>query len=89
MILAKVLEQVVCTVKDETFNQRKIFVVQPLDKDLKPNGATLLAFDNSQAGPDDIVIVCREGNGCRQMWESPQAPVNAVIAGIVDHLGAV
>ncbi len=86
MILAKVLEPVVCSTKDSNFDGKKIFVVQPLDKDLKPNGATFLAFDSNQAGPGDFVIVCREGNGCRQMWGQDQAPVNAVIAGIVDQL---
>lgn len=88
MILAKVISPVVCTTKHESFNTRKIFVVQPIDKDLKPTGASMLAFDDSQAGPDDIVLVCREGNGCRQIWGMDQAPVNAVITGIVDHLGS-
>ena len=87
MILAKVLEQVVCTIKDPSFQQRKIFTVQPLDQNLKPSGTVFLAFDDSQAGPEDIVIICREGNGCRQIWGQDQAPVNAVIAGIVDHIG--
>jgi microcompartment protein CcmK/EutM len=86
MILALVKEQVVCTIKDENFGGKKIFVVQPVDKNLKPLGSSLLAFDSSQAGPGDYVIICREGNGCRQMWGQELAPVNAVIAGIVDQI---
>jgi microcompartment protein CcmK/EutM len=86
MILAKVLEPVVSTVKDESFEGRKIFVVQPLDSALKPKGVTMLAFDSVQAGPGDVVIICREGNGCRQIWGLDQAPVNSVIAGIVDDV---
>ncbi|MBK9293511.1 MAG: EutN/CcmL family microcompartment protein [Oligoflexia bacterium] len=86
MILAKVLEPVVCTIKDENFNNKKIFVVQPVDENLKPKGHTFLAFDSIQTGPGDYVIVCREGNGCRQLWSQDQAPVNAVIAGIVDKV---
>lgn len=87
MILAKVLEPVVSTQKDNNFYAKKIFVVQPLDAHLQPLKApSFLAFDNVQAGPGDVVIICREGNGCRQMWNLDQAPVNAVIAGIVDQI---
>jgi microcompartment protein CcmK/EutM len=84
MILAKVLEQVVSAQKDPSFEGRKIFTVQPLNEKLAPSGTPYLAFDHVQAGPGDVVIICREGNGCRQMWGLDQAPVNAVIAGIVD-----
>lgn len=86
MTLAKVITPVVATQKDPSFKGRKIFVVQPLNSEMKPAGAPLLAFDHVQAGPGDTVIICREGNGCRQLWELDQAPVNAVIAGIVDHI---
>jgi microcompartment protein CcmK/EutM len=86
MILAKVLESVVSTVKDASFDGRKIFTVQPLNAALEASGAPLMAFDSVQAGPGDVVVICREGNGCRQIWGLDQAPVNAVIAGIVDHV---
>ena len=86
MILAKVISSVVSTAKDATFKGKAIFVVQPLDQNLKAAGNKFLAFDHVQAGEGDTVIICREGNGCRQMWGESQAPVNAVIAGIVDHL---
>ena len=34
MILARVMEPVVCTIKDQNFHGKKIFVVQPLDEKL-------------------------------------------------------
>lgn len=86
MILAKVLKQIVSTVKDESFRGRPIFVVQPVDQNLTPLGSIFLAFDHVKSGEGDIVLICREGNGCRQMWGASEAPVNAVIAGIVDQL---
>ncbi len=86
MILAKVLEQVVSTEKNFNFKGKSIFTVQPLNQELQPQGTAFLAFDHVQAGPGDTVIICREGNGCRQLWGQDQAPVNAVIAGIVDHV---
>ncbi len=86
MILAKVLDSVVSTSKDSSFIGKAIFVVQPLDEKMNPSGNTFLAFDHVQAGPGDTVIICREGNGCRQLWGLDQAPVNAVITGIVDQI---
>lgn len=81
MIVGKVISEVVSTFKDPTFHRRKILVVQPLSGD-----KSFLAFDEVQAGPEDIVLVCREGNGCRQIWGLDQAPVNSVIVGIVDDI---
>ena len=72
--------------KDPSFSGKAIFSVQPLDASLNPNGASYLAFDHVQAGEGDLVLICREGNGCRQMWQNDQAPVNAVISAIVDHI---
>lgn len=86
MTLAKVISSVVSTAKDPSFVGRTIFMVQPLNSEMKPSGAPHLAFDHVQAGPGDTVLICREGNGCRQFWGLDQAPVNAVIAGIVDHI---
>jgi ethanolamine utilization protein EutN len=88
MILAKVLSPVVSTEKNKSLRAKKIFVVQPLNMELKPlsgsAGTPILALDHVQAGEGDIVIICREGNGCRQLLGDDGAPVNAVIAGIVD-----
>ena len=87
MILAKVLSPLVSTQKNKSLHALKIFVVQPLDEALKPVGVSFLALDHVQAGEGDVVLICREGNGCRQMLNDDGAPVNAVIAGIVDQVG--
>lgn len=85
MILAKVLGPVVSSQKHKSFVGRRIFVVKPVDQKLKENGTTFLAFDDEiRAGEGDIVLVCREGGGCRQIWNEKLAPVNSVIVGIVD-----
>ncbi len=86
MTLAKVLEPVVGTEKHGSLSSQKIFVVEPLNEKLQRAGNIFLALDQVQAGPGDIVIICREGNGCRQILSDDGAPVNAVIAGIVDHV---
>lgn len=86
MILAKVISSVVSSHKDSSFTGKAIFVIQPLNDNLIPTGARYLAFDHVQAGVGDTVLICREGNGCRQMWGNSEAPVNSVIAAIVDQV---
>ena len=86
MIMAKVLGPVVSTAKDAAFEARRILVCQPIDNKGQPQGASLLAFDSVQSGPGDTVLIIREGNGCRQIWNNDQAPVNSVIAGIIDQV---
>ena len=89
MILARVIGNVVSTEKDPSFHARKILVCQPINPTgdtFQDQGPSLLAFDEVQAGVGDTVLIIREGNGCRQIWNNEQAPVNAVIAGIVDQV---
>lgn len=85
MLLAEVVTNLVATVKHKSFSGRRILVIQPVDQEGKKVGQTMLAFDDDiKAGPGDRVLVCREGNGCRQIWADSMAPVNSVIVGIVD-----
>ncbi len=87
MILAQVIGPVVSTQKHSSFLGRRIFVVKPVDQNQKINGSAFLAFDDEiRAGPGDTVLVCREGNGCRQIWNNKLAPVNSVIVGLVDQV---
>ncbi len=86
MILCEVLEPVVGEQKNLSLKGKTIFSVQPLNEKYEKSGSVILALDHVQAGPGDYVLVCREGNGCRQMLCDEGAPVNAVIAGIVDHI---
>ncbi len=84
MILARVIEPVVSTVKHPELATLAVFVVQPVNPDGSDTGDSFLAVDHAQAGPGDTVIVLREGNGIRQVLRNPKSPVRCVIAGVVD-----
>lgn len=87
MTLGQVIGPVVSTQKHSSYKGRRILIVQPVDKNKKSKGSSFLAFDDFiRAGPGDLVLVCREGNGCRQIWGDKMAPVNTVIVGVVDSV---
>ena len=86
MILCKVVGDVYATVKSPHFEGSKILIVQPLDTDLSPKGATLLALDRVDAGPGDTVLVNKEGGSARIIYKNPNIPVQAVIVAVVDGL---
>lgn len=87
MTLARVEGNVVATLHHPSFDGRKLLIVQPLDEALKPAGDGFLAVDMVQAGPGDLVLVNREGNGNRQLLRmGAQVPIRSLIVGIVDQV---
>jgi len=87
MILAKVIGNVVSTVKAKGYESKKILIVQPIDPKGKPLGKSFLAVDAAQAGVGDTVLIVEEGNSARFLIKEPESfTVKAVIAGIVDEI---
>ena len=87
MVIAKVLGNIVATIKHEAYNGEKIMVVQPIDLQGEPQGKSLLALDKVQAGEGDTVIVLNEGSSARLILNNDIAPARAIIMGIVDSYG--
>jgi microcompartment protein CcmK/EutM len=86
MILARVIDTVVSTVKHPRIETMAVFVVQPIDPQGGDAGATFLAIDHAQAGPGDVVLVLREGSGIRQILDDPHSPIRCLIVGVVDEI---
>ncbi|OZM58315.1 hypothetical protein CIB95_01725 [Lottiidibacillus patelloidae] len=86
MKLAKVIGNVVSSIKTKSHEGTKLMVVQPIDMEGNETGDSFIAIDGSQAGIGDIVLIIEEGGSCRQVLKRPEAAVDAVIAGIVDKL---
>jgi ethanolamine utilization protein EutN len=84
MILCRVGEPVVSTVRHPAFATLAVFVVQPLEADGSDAGDSFLAVDHAQAGPGDRVLVLREGSGIRQLLGDATSCVRALIVGVVD-----
>ncbi len=86
MYIGLVSGTVVATIKDEAFRGRKLHLVDRLGLDNQPTGEYDICVDTVQAGTGDRVLVLDEGNGARQVLRLAEAPIRAVIVGIVDEV---
>lgn len=89
MFLAKVEGAVVATKKDANMTGRKLLLIRPQlvdDKDptrFKAGSNTIVAVDSVGAGEGELVLFC-QGSSARLAGGLKEAPVDAVIIGIVD-----
>jgi ethanolamine utilization protein EutN len=89
MFLAKVEGSVVATKKDPNMSGRKLLLLRPQlvdDKDptkFRPGMNTIVAVDSVGAGIGEMVLFC-QGSSARLAPNLKEAPVDAVIIGIVD-----
>ncbi len=89
MFLAKVEGAVVATKKDAAMSGRKLLLLRPMlvdDKDptrFRPGVNTIVAVDSVGAGIGEMVMFC-QGSSARLAPGLKDAPVDAVIVGIVD-----
>ena len=87
MLICRVVGDVVSTVKNRHLEGEKLLIVQPVDLDCETEkGASLIALDRVDAGPNDLVLVNREGGGARMILGKPQIPVQAVIVAVIDAI---
>jgi microcompartment protein CcmK/EutM len=80
MFLARVIGNVVCSVKNETLTGRKLLLIERLS-----GGPATVAVDSVGAGPGETVYVCR-GREASFAFLPDEVPTEATIVGIVDRL---
>jgi ethanolamine utilization protein EutN len=91
MFLAKVEGSVVATKKDAGLAGRKLLIIRPQLVDeknpaqFKPGANTVVAVDSVGAGIGELVLFC-QGSSARLAPNLKEAPVDAVIVGIVDEV---
>ena len=87
MQLARVLGEVVATIKDAQLTGSKLLVLQPLTAAGEPAGRTLVALDSVGAGVGEHVFFVR-GREAAFPFYPAEPPTDAAIIGIVDHWNA-
>jgi ethanolamine utilization protein EutN len=87
LILARVLGNVVATQKNARYENARIMLVQPINPDGTPRGASILALDSVDAGEGDVVIVVQEGwSASTASTGAPGAAIDSAIIGVVDSI---
>ena len=84
MQLARVLGEVVATMKDANLTGLKLLVLQPLSAAGDPAGRTIVALDSVGAGVGENVFFVR-GREAAFPFYPGEPPTDATIVGIVDH----
>ena len=84
MQLARVIGEVVSTMKDANLDGLTLLVLQPLSASGDPAGRTLVAIDSVGAGVGEHVFFVR-GREAAFPFYPAEPPTDAAIIGIVDH----
>ena len=86
MLLAKVIGNVWSTKKKDEISALRLLLIQPLGKNLKPDGNVLVAADEVGAGFGELVIVTQGSPAMRAFNKEKLVPIDAVVVAIVDNL---
>jgi microcompartment protein CcmK/EutM len=84
MHLARVIGEVVATIKDDNLTGMKLMVLQPIAASGEAAGRTLVALDSVGAGVGEHVFFVR-GREAAFPYYPAEPPTDAAIVGIVDH----
>lgn len=83
MQIARVIGNVVSTVKNGSLHGRKMLLVQTLDADLNERGKPMIALDAVGAGVGELVFWCR-GKEAAFPFKRDETPTDCTIVGIID-----
>ena len=86
MVLAKVLGNVVSTLKHPAYSGTKLMSVQPLRPNGEALGSSVVAVDSVGSGPGETVLVLQQGTAAAQVLGIDFPPIRSVIVGIVDQI---
>lgn len=84
MQLARVVGDVVTTLKDPGLSGVSLLLIQPITSSGEPVGRVLVAADSIGAGVGEAVFFVR-GKEASFPFYPPEIPADAGIVGIVDH----
>ena len=85
MILARVIGNVVATMKNASLEGQRLLIVQPLDRNGRDRGKPLVALDSVGAGAGEMVYYCR-GREASFPFLPREVPTEATIVAIVDSV---
>lgn len=89
MLICRIVGNLVATQKNRKLEGAKLMLVQPVDLEDQPTGATFLAIDSVGSGIGEKVLVVIEGKAAGQALGRKAAAVDAAIIGVIDAVELV
>lgn len=86
MKLAKVVGNLVSTIKTEYHKNEKLMIVKICDQEGNLTGEEEIAIDKADAGKGDYVLLLDDGGASRMMMGGGEIPIDSTIVGVVDYL---
>ena len=84
MRLARVVGNVVCTIKNSSLEGKKLLIVAVLDRNGDTTEKTMIAVDSIGAGIGENVY-CVHGKEASFPWHPTELPSDCTIVGILDQ----
>lgn len=85
MKLARVVASVVATRKDPKLEGLRLFLLQDLDRAMKPRDSVVVAADSVGCGVGEVVLYA-SGSSARQTIQTDGKPCDATIMAIIDAI---
>ena len=85
MKLARVAATVVATQKDPKLEGLRLFLLEDVDRDLKPRGSIVVAADSVGCGVGELVLYA-SGSSARQTIQTDGRPCDATVMAIIDAI---
>ena len=85
MRLARVVGNVVSTVKEQTHSNYKLLIVRYLDGDGNPVETEQIVFDGADAGVGDLVLVNVDGGAAKMLLGDKEIIADNTVCGVIDH----
>lgn len=85
MKIARVIGSTISTIEDPKVKETKLLLCRQTSASGEELGAAYVAIDLVDAGTGDLVLTCH-GSAARQTFLTKDAPVDAVIMAVIDHL---
>lgn len=86
MLIGRVVGDVVASAKHADHEGLKLLLVEPLDLDGEPTGATFVAIDPADAGPGDKVLLATDGYAAMTAIGRVPSPSDSAILGVIDEV---
>lgn len=86
MNLARVIGNVVSTLKNDAYEGKKLLLVQRLSLDGEPVGQPTMAIDYVGAGDGDVVLLGAAPGLAQTVFKISPAPMRELIMGVVDRV---